>query len=66
MFWDRYTIVSKDNKWDFCLFDENLWNQLAFKFKNKQYEVYVQKAFPGAIGDIERNKKVIMRGLYLT
>jgi len=65
MFWDSYTILSKDKKWEAYLFEEELWNQSAFKFKNKYYKVYAQNAFSANTIDLKDRQTILMRGLYI-
>lgn len=67
MFWNRYKVISINEKLDAYLFDTDLWNQVAFKFRSKYYNQYASNAFPG--GDfiyIEKSREVTMRALYLT
>lgn len=67
MFWDRYKVISINEKLDSYLFDTNLWNQVAFKFRNKYYNQYAPNAFPGGnFIHIEKSREVTMRALYLT
>jgi len=67
MFWDRYKVISINEELDSYLFDTSLWNQVAFKFRNKHYNQYAPGAFPGGnFINIEKNKEVTMRALYLT
>jgi len=66
MFWDSYILKSKHEKWNKILTDENSWNQLIFKFKNKQHQQYATNAFAAIAPHITLNKRISMRGLYLT
>lgn len=65
MFWNSYKIISKDKESEPYLFDEDLWDQVLFKFKNKFYDQYAEGAFSGNASEIKKSRTVLMRGLYL-
>ena len=66
MFWEKYKVISKDKKWDSYLFGKKLWfEERAFKFKNKHYNLYAPYAFSGGGHDLKSKHQIQMRRLYL-
>ncbi len=68
MFWCSYTIIPISNKWEHLLFDEKLWENCKFKFRNRKYNKYAENAFSGFITseNLIKTKTVEMRMLYFT
>ncbi|OEK08666.1 hypothetical protein A8C32_04240 [Flavivirga aquatica] len=67
MFWCSYKVVSICNEWEHILFDEKLWQNCEFKFKNKKHDKYAENAFSGfTSGSLIETKTVGMRMLYFT
>ncbi|WP_435263818.1 hypothetical protein [Tenacibaculum sp. nBUS_03] len=66
MFWDTYIIKARDEKWNKILTEPIYWDN--FKFKNQHYNQYAIYGFPGGgyEAEIKLNKRISMRGLYLT
>ena len=65
-FWDSYIIRSVDREMDEVLTDRELWNQCVFRFRNKRFNTYAQNVFSSSPEELAINKRIFMRGLYLT
>ena len=66
IFWCSYKIVPINDNWKNIIFNEKLWQNCEFKFKNKKYNKYAENAFSGfAPGSLAKNQTVGMRMLYL-
>ncbi|MGY3794890.1 hypothetical protein [Aquimarina sp. 433] len=67
MFWCSYKVVPINDELKNIVFNENLWQNCKFKFKNKKYNKYAENAFSGfAPGSLMKTKTVGMRMLYFT
>tara|TARA_B110000046_G_scaffold59224_1_gene66481 strand:- start:1550 stop:1945 length:396 start_codon:yes stop_codon:yes gene_type:complete len=67
MYWCTYKIFAINASMESILFDEKLWNDCKFKFKNKKYGIYAKAPISSFIsGNLLNTKTIRMRMLYLT
>ena len=67
IFWCTYKITAINASTKNTLFDEKLWPDCKFKFKNKKYEVYAKDVISSFVsGSLLKTKTIHMRQLYLS